>query len=53
MKGEGILPPPGQQILTQVTGDRYLTLKELAQFLHLYLVKNPTSIVPSHSSQHG
>ena len=30
-KGKGILPCPGQQILTQVNGDGYLDLKELAQ----------------------
>ena len=30
VKGEGILPSPGQQILSQANGDGYLVLKELA-----------------------
>ena len=53
VKKEGILPPPGQQILTQVNGDGYLVLKELAQLFQPYLMKNPTSIIPSHPIQCG
>ena len=53
VKQEGILPPPGQQILTQVNGDGYLVLKELAQLFQLYLLKNPTSLISSHSNQRG
>ena len=52
MKGEEILPLPGQQTLTQANGAGYLTLKELAQLFHPYLVKNPRSIIPSHPSHH-
>ena len=52
-KGEGILPPPCQQILTQVNGDGYLVLKELAQLFQPYLLKNPTSIIHSHPNQRG
>ena len=36
----------------QVNGDGYLVLKELAQLFHPCLVKNKTSIIPSHPSQH-
>ena len=53
IKAEGILPPPGQQILSQVNGDGYLVLKELAQLFHYYLIKNKTSIIPSHPNQQG
>ena len=53
MKDKGILLPPGEQILTQANVDGYLALKELAQLFHPYMMKNPTSIIPSHPSQHG
>lgn len=53
VKGEGILSPLGQKILTQVHGDGYLALKELSQLFHPYLVNNPTSIMPSHPIQRG
>ena len=53
VKQEGILPPPDQQILTQVNGDGCLVLKEPAQLFQPYLLKNPTSITPSHPNQRG
>ena len=48
-----ILPPLGLQIRTEVNGDGYLVLKELAQLFQPYLLKNPTSIIPSHLNQRG
>lgn len=51
VKAEDILPPQGQKNLTQVHGDDYLILKELAQLFHSYLIKDNTTIIPSHPRQ--
>ena len=41
----------GQQILSQANDDGYLVLKELAQIFNPHLLKDKTSIMPSHPLQ--